>query len=359
VFPVQAPRKSLLLAATAIAFSAVPALAEAPRVVASIKPIHALVASVMGDLGTPDLIVEGAASPHAYSLKPSNAAALEAADLVFWTGHGLELFLEDSITTLAPKATIVELAESPGITLLPPREGGAFDGHDHDGDGVPDEEGEEHADEHADHAADAHEDHAHEAEAEAGHDHEAEAHDEHDHEAHDHGEERDMHFFLDPANAAVMVDAIAAALSAADPDDAATYAANATATKADLAALAAELTAKLAPVKARPIVVFHDAYQYFEQRFGLNVAGSITVNPENAPGAARIAEIRAKLGELDTACVFAEPQFDKRVVDVLIEGTSARQGVLDPEGADIEPGPGAYRQLIERLADNLVACLDQ
>ena len=369
----QAPLKSILLAATAIAFSAVPALAEAPRVVASIKPIHALVASVMGDLGTPDLIVEGAASPHAYSLRPSNAAALEAADLVFWTGHGMELFLEDSINTLAPRATIVELATSPGITLLPPREGGAFEGHDHDGDGVPDEEGEEHADEHAGHDHGAEADHAHEAEA--GHDHEAEGHDHdgdheaeghvdlahegHDHEGHDHGEELDMHFFLDPANAAIMVDAIAAALSAADPDDAATYAANAAATKADLEALASEVAAKLDPVKARPIVVFHDAYQYFEQRFGLNVAGSITVNPENAPGAARIGEIRAKLGELDTACVFAEPQFDKRVVDVLTEGTSARQGVLDPEGADIEPGPGAYRQLIERLADNLVACLDQ
>ena len=333
----QAPLKSILLAATAIALSAVPALAEVPRVVASIKPIHALVASVMGDLGTPALIVEGAASPHAYSLKPSNAAALEAADLVFWTGHGMELFLEDSITTLAPRATIVELADNPAITLLPPREGGAFEAHDHDGDGVPDEEGHDHAEDHADHGADAHEDH--------------------DHEGHEHAEERDMHFFLDPANAAVMVDAIAAALSAADPDDAATYAANAAATKADLEALTAEVSAKLAPVKDRPVVVFHDAYQYFEQHFGLNVAGSITVNPENAPGAARIGEIRAKLGELDTACVFAEPQFDKRVVDVLTEGTSARQGVLDPEGADIEPGPGAYRQLIERLADNLVACL--
>jgi zinc transport system substrate-binding protein len=334
---VQAPLKSILLAATAIALSAVPALAEVPRVVASIKPIHALVASVMGDLGTPDLIVEGAASPHAYSLKPSNAAALEAADLVFWTGHGMELFLEEAITTLAPKATIVELADSPGITLLPPREGGAFEGHDHDGDGVPDEESDDHVD----------------------HDHEAEGHEDHDHEGHDHAEERDMHFFLDPANAAVTVDAIAAALSAADPEDAATYAANAAATKADLAALTTEVTARLAPVKTRPVVVFHDAYQYFENRFGLNVAGSITVNPENAPGAARIAEIRAKLGELDTACVFAEPQFDKRVVDVLTEGTTARQGVLDPEGADIQPGPGAYRQLIERLADNLVACLDQ
>lgn len=355
----QAPLKSILLAATAIALSAVPALAEVPRVVASIKPIHALVASVMGDLGTPDLIVEGAASPHAYSLKPSNAAALEAADLVFWTGHGMELFLEDSITTLAPKATLVELADSPGITLLPPREGGAFDGHDHDGDGVPDEEGGEHAEEHADHDAEAHDDHAHEAEAEAGHDHEAEEHDHDAHEGHEHGEELDMHFFLDPANAAVMVDTIAAALSAADPDDAATYAANAAATKADLEALTAEVTTRLAPVKDRPVVVFHDAYQYFENRFGLNVAGSITVNPENAPGAARIGEIRAKLGELETACVFAEPQFDKRVVDVLTEGTTARQGVLDPEGADIEPGPGAYRQLIERLADNLVACLDQ
>lgn len=334
----QAPLRAVQLAATALVVSAIPALAEVPRVVATIKPVHALVAGVMGDLGSPALTVEGGASPHAYSLKPSNAAALEAADLVFWTGHGMELFLEDSISTLAPNATLVELATAPGLTLLPMREGGAFEAHDH---------GEEEHDDHGDDHDHAHDDHDH------GHDHE-EA-DSHDHD-HAHGEE-DMHFFLDPRNAVLMVDAIEAALSEADPDNAATYAANADATRADLAVLESGLAAELAPVAARPFVVFHDAYQYFEARFGLTVAGSITVNAEITPGAARIAEIRARLAELGAACVFAEPQFDSRVVDVLVEGTGAGRGVLDPEGADIEPGPGLYRTLLERMAQSLVSCL--
>lgn len=318
--------KPMLAALAASLVLTTAALAEVPRVVASVKPIHALVAQVMGDLGTPDLIVDGAASPHTYSLKPSDAAALQQADLVFWTGHGLELFLEDSIGTLAPNATVVELSDAPGIELLPPRESGTFEPHDHG------EEGEH---------------------AEEGHDH---AHEGEDH-AHEHEGERDMHFFLDPANAKAMVAVIAENLVAADPEHAATYEANAASATADLDALIAETEAKLAPVQDRPFVVFHDAYQYFEHRFGLNVAGSITISPELSPGADRINAIRDKLKTLDAACVFAEPNFDPRVVDVLIEGTGAKSAVLDPEGATLDAGPGLYRQLIGNIADNLVSCL--
>jgi zinc transport system substrate-binding protein len=302
-----------LALAAALSWSTL-ALAEVPSVVATVKPLHALVAAVMGDLGTPALIVKGAASPHSYSLKPSDAQALQSANLVFWTGHGLELFLQDSINTLAPNATIVELSKSPGIELLPPRETGTFEQHN-DGD---------------------------------------EAHDEHGHE---HGEEQDLHFFLDPANAKVMVATIADSLVAADPEHADTYRANAAKETADLDALITETEASLAPIKDRPFVVFHDAYQYFEKRFGLNVAGSVTLSPEIAPGADRINEIRAKLKTLDAACVFAEPVFDPRIVTVLTEGTTAKQGVLDPEGANLDEGPGLYRQLIENLATSLKACL--
>lgn len=305
----------LLALAAALSWSSA-ALAEVPNVVATVKPLHSLVAAVMGDLGTPALIVKGAASPHTYSLKPSDAQALQSANLVFWTGHGLELFLEDSIGTLAPNATIVELSDAPGIELLAPRESGTF---------------EEHADG----------DHAHAAED------------------HGHGEEADMHFFLDPANAKIMTAAIADSLAAADPEHAATYRANAVKETADLDALISETEASLAPIKDRPFVVFHDAYQYFENRFGLNVAGSITVSPEVSPGADRINEIRNKLKTLDASCVFAEPQFDPRIVNVLTEGTTAKQGVLDPEGANLDEGPGLYRQLIQNLATSLKACLTQ
>lgn len=310
-------QKSFVLAlAAALSFSTA-AFAEVPKVVASVKPIHSLVAAVMGDLGTPALIVSGAASPHTYSLKPSDAQALQSANLVFWTGHGLELFLDDSIRSLAPNATIVELSQSPGIELLPPRESGTFEEHA-DGD---------------------HEENAHEGED------------------HGHGAERDMHFFLDPDNAKAMVAVIADSLAKADPEHAETYRANAATETADLEALVAETTASLAPIKDRSFVVFHDAYQYFEHRFGLNVAGSITISPELAPGAERINQIRDKLKTLDAACVFAEPNFNPRLVDVLIEGTTARAGTLDPEGGTLAEGPGLYRTLITGLADNLKACL--
>ncbi len=309
-----------LTALAALLFSAAPAWAEVPRVVATIKPIHSLVAAVMGDLGSPTLIVKGAASPHTYSLKPSDAGAIEAANIVFWTGHDMEVFLEDSLATLAPTATIVELGEVSGIELLPPREGGMFESHD---------DGDEH---------------------EVHHHDEAEAHE------HAHGE-FDMHMFLDPANAKIMVSAIADTLSAADPANAATYAANAAAENAALDQLVADIAAKMAPVREKPFVVFHDAYQYFERRFDLNVAGSITVSPENMPGADRISNVREKLKTLGTACVFAEPQFDPRIVDVLVEGTSAGKGVLDPEGANLEEGPGLYPALLNALADSIVACL--
>ena len=337
-------RSLLALAALLLGTSA--AIAEVPRVVASIKPVEALVAAVMGDLGTPDLLVKGTASPHSYSLRPSDAAALQQADIIFWTGHQFEVFLEDALGTLAPNALAVALGEAPGITLLPVREGGAFEGHDHAAHAEHD---------HDDHDSHDHDSHDHEAHDDhAGHDHAADAHDAHA--GHDHGE-MDMHTFLDPANAKAMVDLIETTLAKADPDNAAVYAQNAAAERLALDALIATVTARLEPVRGRPIIVFHDAYQNFEARFGLNVVGSVTVSPENLPGADRIAEIRDKLKTLEAACVFAEPNFDARIVDVLVEGTSARTGTLDPEGASLEPGPRLYDRLILGLADGLLACL--
>ena len=247
----------------------------APSVVASIKPVHSLVAAVMEGVGEPTLLVRGSASPHNYALKPSDAGALESADIVFWTGHGMELFLAEALDTLSGNAEIVELAETPGIALLPMREGGAFEPHEH------------------------HDGHDHDHDHDHGHEHD---HD-HDH-GHEHGE-GDMHFWLDPENAKLMVTHIAAALSAADPENAQAYTANAEAEIAELDDLEAELAATLAPVKDQPFVVFHDAYQYFEQRFGLTLAGSVTVSPETAPGAARIDELKARVAELGATCVFA------------------------------------------------------
>ncbi|QDZ09365.1 zinc ABC transporter substrate-binding protein [Devosia ginsengisoli] len=299
----------------------------APSVVASIKPVHSLVASVMAGVGEPTLIVKGSASPHTYALKPSDAGALEAADIVFWTGHGMELFLADALDTLATGATVVELADSPGITLLPVREGGAFEAHSHEGEGHD------------------HEDHE-------GHDHE-----DHDH-AHDEHGEGDMHFWLDPENAKLMVTQIATTLAEADPGNATIYQANAEAELVKLDELEAELAATLAPVADKPFIVFHDAYQYFEARFGLTLAGSVTVTPDVMPGAARIDELKAKVAELGATCVFAEPNFEPTIIAAITEGSAAKSGVLDPEGGALTEGVDLYPNLLRGLATNLADCLN-
>jgi zinc transport system substrate-binding protein len=166
-----------------------------------------------------------------------------------------------------------------------------------------------------------------------------------------------MHLWLDPHNAEAMVDAIVAALSDADPDNGATYRDNGGQLREQLEQLDQSLSGRLEPVADRPFVVFHDAYQYLEDRYGLNAVGTISVDPGRRPGARRLAEIQRKLSELDAACVFAEPQFEPALVDTVIEGTSAKKGVLDPLGADFAAGPDQYFVLMNALADSLVDCL--
>lgn len=328
----------------ALAFAATAALCTTPAlaldgVVTSIKPVHSLVAAVMEGVGTPHLIVRASGSEHAYSLRPSDAGALQDARLIFWIGPQMETFLKTPIETLGEKAEAVELAAIESLTLLPQREGGPFEAHSH---GDHAHEGEHDHDDHKEGHKDGH-DHAHDH----NHDHE------HDHA---HGE-HDLHFWLDPLNAKVMLGEIEQRLSAADPQNAQTYKENAQAYAAKLDALVGEVDAALAPVRDRPVIVFHDAYQYFEQRFGVNVVGSITVNPEIAPGAQRVSEIKARIAELDAACIFSEPQFEPRLVGVVAEGTKARTGVLDPLGAELEDGPQLYLDLIRNMATSFTTCL--
>lgn len=359
--------RALLLAASVLGLA--PASAHALEgVVASIKPVHSLVAGVMQGAGEPHLIVRGAASPHTYSLRPSDAAALEASKLVFWVGPGLETFLDGAIDTLGANAAVVELGEAHGLVKLPFREGGPFDAHEH-GDGHEEHGAADHGHGEAHEEAGHHdEEHDHGETAAAGHDHahddEGHGHDEtaeaeHDHDAghdHDHGG-FDTHLWLDPQNAAAMVHEIEEALATADPENAALYAENAEKLEARLDELAVEIAAELAPVKDRPFVVFHDAYQYFENRFGLRAAGSITVNPDVMPGAERLTEIRSRIEELGATCVFAEPQFEPKLVTVATEGTGAGSGVLDPLGATLDDGPDLYFELMRNMASSLRECL--
>ncbi|MGV2106813.1 zinc ABC transporter substrate-binding protein ZnuA [Agrobacterium vitis] len=299
--------------------------AAAPDVVASIKPVNSIVAAIMKGAGTPHLLVEGAGSPHDYSLKPSKAKALQQADLIFWVGPGLETFLDKPLDALAGKAKVVALAEAKGLELLPLREGGPFETHD-DGD-------------------------AHEAE----HDHDHDKGQGHDHDD-EHGA-HDMHIWLDPDNAKAMAATIADALSTADKANAPLYAENLARFQAQVDAMDKQIATMLAPVKDKPFIVFHDAYQYFEHRYHVTVAGSVTVSPEKAPGAERVSALHAKIKSLDAACIFAEPQFTPKLIKVVSEGSNARTGTLDPLGTGLADGPDLYPALITDLATAMATCL--
>jgi len=342
--------RSLLLASAFLAgLGSTAFAADRDGVVVSIKPLHSLVSAVMQGVGEPKLIVQGAGSEHVYSLKPSDAESIEHAKVIFWAGPSMETFLDKPIDTLGEGAKVVALGESEGLTRLKFREGGPFEAHDHghEGEGI---EGHDHAHGH-DH------DDGDKKEAEAGHDHAAEAGEgAHEHHGHGHGE-YDLHFWLDPQNGKVLVTNIAKVLSESDPAHAAQYEQNAKAYAEKLDALTQDIATELQPVKDKPFVVFHDAYQYFENRFDVKAAGSITVSPEKAPGAARIQQIHDKIKSLKVACVFSEPQFEPKLVNTVIDGTDAKTGVLDPLGAELKDGPDLYPQLIRNLADSLKACL--
>lgn len=388
-------RRSAPLAVTALlastAFSA-PALADAPNVVTSIKPVHSIAAAVMDGVGTPHILIDGSASPHGFALKPSQAFVLQGADAIFWIGAGLSASLEKPIDSMASKAVRVELMDATGIEHLGIREGDQFEGHDHDHGseehGHEDHEENEHAHE-KDHADTHDHDKDHEKEHAGGHDHdddhkheEEHAHDDHDkdHEeehadghkhddhddhdkdhahGHDHGHdgERDAHIWLNPENGIAIAKTMAATLSELDPENAKTYQANAEKFEKRIAALDAEISGKLEAVKDGKFIVFHDAYHHFEHHYDVEASGSITVTPEALSSADRIAEIQNRVRAQDITCVFQEPQFDSKLVGVIIEGSDAKVGTLDPLGTGLKNGPDLYPALLTGIADAMVDCL--
>ena len=306
------------------------------NVVTSIKPVHSLVSSVMQGVGSPTVIIEGAGSPHTYSLKPSQAKQLQDADLVFWMGDELETFLEGPIQNIAKNAKSIKLIDSHGLKKIKFREGGMFDEHD-DHDDHDDHDKEEHAkDDHDDHGK--------------------EKHAKDDHDDHGHGE-FDPHVWLDPINAKAVVHEIEEALVKADPKNAKKYEANAVRMAGKLDQLVTELRVQLQPVQGKGFIVFHDAYQYFEQRFGVAAIGSITVSPEVIPGAERVKDLREKIRDLKVTCVFSEPQFEPKLVRTLVDGTGAQTGVLDPLGSSLTKGPDLYFELVREMARSLKECL--
>ena len=357
-------RKLLTLSLTATLMGGT-AYADAPKVAVDIAPVHSLVARVMEGVGTPDLIVQPGASPHAYSLRPSEAAALQNADLVFWIGPDLTPWLTDTIETLAPDAAVTALLEADGTIALEFREGALFEAHDHDDEkDHDDEDGHEDHDDHADEAHDDHDEEGHDDHDDEGHEDHADeeaGHDDHDdektgHDEHDHGA-HDPHAWLSPQNAMTWLNVIAGQLSAADPDNAGTYFANAATGRTEIEALIGEVTATLDPVRDGEFIVFHDAYQYFEADFDFPASGAISIGDASDPSPARIAEIQGRIAEQGIDCVLSEPQFNPGLVATILDGTQAQTGILDPLGSDLEPGPALYPQLIRNLSIALAGCM--
>ena len=299
--------KPLTVLAILLSLCALPARADGPAVVADLPPVHSLLARVMQDVGTPKLLMPPGASPHGYSMRPSEASALAAADLVVWIGPALTPWLERSVEILAKGADSLVLLEVEGTQHLTFREqanfslGKAADDHDH--------------------------------------------------------QPIDPHAWLNPANAKLWMQVEARALARRDPANAALYASNAAAGAAEIDALTGEIAQVIAPIRNAPFVVFHDAYQYFEAAFGLPAQAAIALGDGSDPSAARMAEIRDLIRAAGVACVFVEPQFATGLADRLIEGTGAKIATLDPLGTTLPLGAGLYPQILRNMAASLAKCL--
>jgi len=286
--------------------------ADVPQVTTDIPVTHSLVTRVMAGIGTPDLIVNRGASPHDYSLRPSNAASLEAADLVFWISSELTPWLEGALKTLAADAKVIELMDAKGSTVLPFREGSTFETHSH----------------------------------------------RHKHDEDEHATVNvDPHGWLDPYNGKTWLDVIAMELSKIDPENTDIYFDNVSQGKTDIDAVISEIDATLAPFRGTNFIVYHDAYQYFERRFDVLAAGSISMGDVSDPSPARIAEIHQTVEELDMTCVFSEPQFNPELVATVVDGTKARARVIDPLGTRLTLGADFYLNLLRNIAQTMASCL--
>ena len=324
------------------------------KVVASIKPIHSLVSYLMDGVGKPDLIVDGYSSPHGFAMKPSHAKMLQNADLVFWVGEDLENFLEKPLSSIAKKAEKIELIKIKGLQVLKFRERNIFDEHDH-----------EHG--HDDHGKkeDDHDDHGHDddhvkKEDDHGHDDDhgkkEDDHDDHghdDHDGHAHGE-FDPHIWLDPINAKAMLNEMAEHLIENDPKNEAKYKSNLAKALQEIDKLTIDVMTDLS--NSVSSIVFHDAYQYFEERFNVKVLGAFTVNTDVMPGAEQLAEIREIIEHDKVVCVFSEPQFNPDIINAVAKDMKIKTGVLDPLGATLDPGKDLYFNLIRNMSASFKGC---
>ena len=321
------------------------------KVVASIKPIHSLASYLMDGIAKPDLIVDGYASPHGFAMKPSHAKMLQNADLIFWVGEDLESFLEKPLNSIAKKAEKIELMDIKGLNVLEFRERNIFDDHDdHDHDGHAKKKKDDH-DDHEGHSKKKKDDHDdHDGHAKKKKD----EHDDHDdHEGHAHGE-YDPHIWLDPINAKVILKEMTEHLIENDSKNASTYKSNLDKALKDIDKLTMDVMTELNQSVAS--IVFHDAYQYFEERFNVNILGAFTVNTDVMPGAEQLAEIREIIEHDKVSCVFSEPQFNPDIIKAVAKDMNMKTGVIDPLGATLDPGKDLYFDLINNMSSSFKGC---
>jgi zinc transport system substrate-binding protein len=289
------------------------AQAEEGQVVVGIRPIAGIVAAVTEGVSAPYVLTKGNTSPHLYQLAPRDLKELKNAKLIVWVGPELETFMPSVLRSLKGRVPVLELVSLPDLKLYDARQGGVWEEHDHGDNGAT--------------------------------------------AAHDHGPAKDSHIWLDPMNGIVIAKAIAAKLAELDPVNAARYLQNAEKFTTTIKSLDKELAAQLKPFMGKGYIVFHDAYQGFEQRYGVYATGAITVSPEQTPSAQRVKQVREKIKSLGAVCVFTEPQFSSKLAETLVEGTTAKRGVLDADGGAMEVSPMHYVNLLKNVANSLSICL--
>ena len=302
------------------------------KVVTTIKPLHSLISNVMDGVGEPSLIIEGSTSPHSFVLKPSHAKMIEQADIIFWIGENIETFMEKPLESIAKNAKKISFMELTSIEKLNFREENIFDHDDHDDHGHGEKKD--------------HDDHGHG---------EKKDHDDHGHghEGHHHGE-FDAHIWLDPANAKEMLHEIAHELADLDPDNASKYESNADQAIKSIDQMIKDIDTNIN--KDAKFIVFHDAYQYFETRFGVMTAGALTLNTDVLPGAKQISEIQEVIEERDIKCIFSEPQFNPKIIETIAQDTGIKTGILDPLGSIFDANKMQYFKLINDLGNKLKDC---
>ena len=296
---------------------------ETIGIITTIKPIDSLVSAVVGDTGKTISLIPSETSPHEFRLKPSDARALQNGNIIFYISPHLETSIVKVFETLPKNIKIINLMEETGIEHLSIRDNEAWELHDH----------------HEDEKHDDHDKHAQK--------------DEHD----DHKSKDDVHIWLDPENAIKIIKKVNTELSFFFPENAKIYDENATKIINKIKSLKKQLKKELLPIKEKPYIVFHDAYQYFEKTFGLNAVGSIALEDDIASSPKQISFIKNKIIKSKASCVFQEPQFDNKLVKTVIEGTQAKIGTLDPLGFGIKEKEDFYLQLLRNMSKNLKECL--